>query len=104
MKNYRVILTRRADIHLAALRAFIESRDGPWKANSAIQKILLAFRRLETLPVRGIVRPDLGEGLRSWKATKRTTIVFEIDQALNTVVIHGIFTGGRDIETYFKVN
>lgn len=102
MKRYRVIFARRADIHLAEIHAFVHRRDGPWRAEAAVQHILKACRRLETLPVRGLDRPDLGVGLRSWRATKRATVVFEVAAASKMVVIHGIFTGGRDIDGAFK--
>lgn len=104
MKTYRVQFTRRADIHLAALHAFISERDGPWKADSAVRKLLKTCALLEAMPRRGFSRPDLGEGLRSWRISKRATIVFEILEVGRTVLVHGVFTGGRDIEAYFRRN
>jgi plasmid stabilization system protein ParE len=102
VKKFKLDFARRAEIHFAAIRAFISERDGPWKADSAVLKLIKACRSLETIPFQGIARPDLGPGLRSLRIGKRATIVFEVLEPAGIVAIYGVFTGGRDIEAYFK--
>jgi toxin ParE1/3/4 len=41
---------------------------------------------------------DLRPGLRTVGFRRRATILFEVDQSRQRVVIHGVYYGGRNVE------
>jgi plasmid stabilization system protein ParE len=55
---------------------------------------------MQTFPHRGILRDDIRPGMRITNFRKRTGIAFLIEG--NTVVILGIFHGGRSYETLLQ--
>lgn len=102
MKPFRVLFSRSALGDLDEIYAFIAGRDGVSRAETQVENLRAACVALGTFPVRGIARDDLKKGLRIAGIARRANTAFVVDLAKKTVVIHGIFTGGRDIEKYFK--
>lgn len=102
MKPYRVQFSRIAIAHLAEIYAFIADRDGIVRAENYVSKLQKKCELLGLFPIRGTPRDDLRPGLRTVCVAKRATVAYTIDSASKAVVIHGIFTGGRDIDSAFK--
>ncbi|MBF0561403.1 MAG: type II toxin-antitoxin system RelE/ParE family toxin [Alphaproteobacteria bacterium] len=86
-----VIYTRAAIRNLAAIRAYIGSRN-PAAANRIAVQIVAACDRLEYLPERG--RPGLKAGTREIVALWPYVIVYRINLA--TVEILNIWHGAQD--------
>ena len=50
------------------------------------------------MPERGTRRDDLRAGLRTVGFSRRATVLFEVDEKVRRVVIHGIYYAGRSFE------
>ena len=53
---------------------------------------------MEHTPERGTRRNDLRPGLRTVGFRRRATILFEVDNAVQSVIIHGVYYAGRSFE------
>ncbi|ECM1156928.1 type II toxin-antitoxin system RelE/ParE family toxin [Salmonella enterica subsp. enterica serovar Newport] len=102
--RYQVIYLQEAEEHLADLLDYIfwESRSLV-TAESYVNGVKRYCDGLETLPHRGTPRDDLLPGLRITNWRKRTVVAFVVDDATHTVIITGIFHGGRDYETTYRM-
>jgi toxin ParE1/3/4 len=96
----QVIFTPLAERHLDRLHQYIASRASEERADEYVGRIVDFCKSLTTFPMRGTPRDDLLPGLRVTGFERRVTIAFVVIEA--TVLIEGIFYGGRDFETTFR--
>lgn len=94
--RYSVVLTPEARDHLDAIYDYIAAAASPDIARRFTDGILDHIGKLTDYPQRGSERDDLRPGLRTTAWRRRVTIAFAVDDT--TVVIIGIFYGGRDFE------
>jgi toxin ParE1/3/4 len=70
------------------------------RADAYIARIVTFCTGLATFPLRGQKRDDLLPGLRTIGFERRVTIAFAV--TADTVLIEGIFYGGRNFEATFE--
>ena len=70
------------------------------RADGYVGRIVDFCNGLSTFPLRGTQRDDLLSGLRVTGFERRVTIAFIV--TAETVLIEGIFYGGRDFEAEFR--
>lgn len=97
MTSYRVVFRREAIQHLEELYDYIADAGSPENAALYTEAIVTYCEGLIDFPHRGSVRDDIRPGLRTIGYRKRVVIAFTVLD--DTVVILGIFYGGRDHET-----
>jgi len=98
--THRVVFAPEALDQLSALRRHISLASGPDIASSYVDRIITYCEKFETHPHRGTRRDDLLPGLRTIGYRRRVTIVFRVRD--ESVVIVGIFYGGKDVEVAFR--
>ncbi|MDE1902036.1 MAG: type II toxin-antitoxin system RelE/ParE family toxin [Alphaproteobacteria bacterium] len=96
MRSYKVVFSPAAVDQLGNLAAYIAEQAGRKTAVRYIAKIEQHCKSLKTAPLRGRARDDLFPGLRIMGFGKRVNIAFSV--GANTVIIHGVFYGGQDID------
>lgn len=96
----RVVLSPRANKHLAKIHAYIFEQSGEERADAVVMRLLDACNRLETFPLRGTKRDDIHEGLRVMGFRRQAIIAFIVEQ--ERIVIHGILARGQDISRLFE--
>ena len=101
-KHYTVVFTPRAERQLDNLYAYIADHSGEVRADSFVSGIVADCLSLSTFPERGTKRDDVRPNLRTMGYARRVTIAFSVDEATETVAIHGVFYGGRDFEKLLR--
>lgn len=99
MAEYVVLLTEEAEADLIEIAEFIETHDSAERADYVYEKIKQAVLKLETLPGRGRVVPELREiGVTEYRELlyKPYRILYFV--VGKRVIVHGIFDGRRGIE------
>ena len=76
---------------------WIEPKSSHEVAHAFVMSIFEYCEDLCVFPFRGVSRADLAPGLRIVGFKKRVTIAFVVSDSI--VEIHGIFYGGRDVES-----
>jgi toxin ParE1/3/4 len=102
MKQYGVIFTPRAERQLAQLYRYIADDGGEARAENYVGKIVAACHALSSFPERGAKRDNVRPNLRILGYAKSVTIAFSVNNATDTVAIHGVFYGGQDFETLLR--
>ncbi len=95
MKSYSVLISGAAEADLLAIYDYIAKAANPTVALRFVERIEAYCRSFDAVPERGTRRDDLRPGLRTVGFERRATILFEVDSANSTVVIHGIYYAGR---------
>ena len=95
----RVIFTPRAEGQLDALHRYITDHGSERRADGYIARIVDFCNGFATFPLRGQVRNDLLEGLRTIGFERRVMIAFVV--TADTVLIEGVFYGGQDFDAVF---
>ncbi len=95
----QVIFTPRAEGQLDRLHRYIADHGSERRADGYIARIVDFCTGLATFPLRGQVRNDLLEGLRTIGFERRVTIAFIV--TADAVLIEGVFYGGQDFEAVF---
>lgn len=95
--KYAIVLTPEARDHLDAIYDYIAAAASPDVAQRFTDGILDHIDKLTDYPRRGTMRDDLRPGLRTIAWRRRVTIAFAVHET--SVVVVGIFYGGRDFET-----
>jgi plasmid stabilization system protein ParE len=104
MREYRVVLTPRAEATLEAVGAWIAEASGfPKRALDYIRKLRERIGDLRHAPIRGAARDDLRPGLRIWAIDKRCVIAFEVDDGKAVVRVLNFYYGGRDYEALLRL-
>ncbi len=98
-KDYRVVFTSAAENDFDSLYAYIAEHSGQARAEDFVGGIVVECPSLKTFPERGTKRDDVRPGLRTMGYARRVTSAFSVHHEAQTVAIHGIFYGGRNIET-----
>jgi toxin ParE1/3/4 len=98
--SYRVIYSERAESDLLHLERYISELGSPVNAKMYVEAIIAKCERLATAPYQGTHRDELMPGLRTTGFRGRVTIAFRI--SAETIVIAGIFYGGRSLEKNLK--
>lgn len=98
--TYSIIFTPEARDQLENLYAYIATAADEDIAARFVNGILDHAATLDTFPERGTPRDDLRPGLRTLAWRRRVTTAFIVEDA--SVIIIGIFYGGRDLETFLK--
>jgi toxin ParE1/3/4 len=96
----RVIFTPLAERHIDKLHEYIATHSGEDRADGYINRIVDFCTGFATLPLRGTQRDDIVPGLRVTGFERRVTIAFVVTE--DTVLIEGIFYGGRDFEAILR--
>lgn len=92
MAKVRFRPSARAD--LQSIYLYIADQSGPDRAWQYTQRIEVACRALETMPHRGVSKPDLGDGIRTISFEGRALIAYRIDD--QGVRIIRVIYAGRD--------
>lgn len=100
--KYRVAYSPEAQQHLTDIFRWIADHGSPDVAERFVLSIYDHCDSLGDFPLRGVSRDDLTPGLRTLGFRRRVTIAFTI--ADHTIVIHGIYYGGRDYESLIQDN
>jgi plasmid stabilization system protein ParE len=100
--SYSIVFTPEAQDQLAALYHYIADAASPDIAAQYAEAIINYCEKLDTSPIRGIVRDDVRPGLRITNYKKRTVIAFTVDQEAKLVSIIGLFYGGQDYEVILQ--
>lgn len=93
---YTVVFSAAAGVQLSEIYSYIADHAGTALAEAFVGGITTYCQSFAEFPHRGTQRDDILPGLRTVGYKRRVTIAFIVDQAGQTVVIHGIFYGGRD--------
>lgn len=99
MAKYEVFATEEAEADLDEIVEYIEFHDSAERADYLYEKIKQAILRLEVLPGRGRIVPELREmGVTEFREIlyKPYRILYFISGKRETV--HGVFDGRRGIE------
>jgi plasmid stabilization system protein ParE len=97
--TWSVQLSRRARDQLVALHAYLGEAASPGVADRYTDGLLEYCGSLVVFPERGVRRDDIRPGLRITNFRGRTMIAFFVDDAVQRVVILGIFQAGRNYES-----
>jgi toxin ParE1/3/4 len=97
---YRVIYSERARSDLLNIERYISDGGSPTNAKAYVTAIVARCDGLAAAPYQGTRRDHLLPGLRTTGFRGRVTIAFRVTQ--ETVLIAGIFYGGRSLERVFK--
>lgn len=97
MRTYRIIFTPEARDQLDQLHGYIADAAGADIASGFVDGIVDHIAGLSAFPRRGTARDDIRPGLRTMGWRRRVTIAFVVEE--RTVVVIGVFYGGRDFET-----
>jgi toxin ParE1/3/4 len=89
-----VVLRPEAEADLLEIALYI-AQDSPERAEKLIAKLRRRVRFLQTLPLAGRPRPELGEGLRSLVERPHVILYRLIDDAVEIVAF---LHGARDIQ------
>jgi len=103
MKTYTVVFTPRAERNLGGLYRYIADKSGEERADGYISRILDSCISLSTFPEIGRKRDDIRPNLRTKPFERRVMIAFSINEATDTVAIHGVFYGGQDFEQLLRL-
>lgn len=95
--TYRVLFTPEAEDYLDQLYNYIAEATDNRIAARYVDAVIGYCEGLAEFPGRGRARGDIRPGLRTISYKKRTVIAFAIRN--DTVLVLGIFHGGRDYET-----
>lgn len=95
-----VIITPRARRHLKEIKQYIASQSYPSRANAYVGRIFDACEKLSDFPQRGTRYDDIMLGLRIIGFEGSASIAFTVTQ--DSVIIEGVFYGGRSIETLLE--
>lgn len=99
MADFEVFLTSEAERDLEDLVDYIERHDSPESATYVFERIKETILKLETLPSRGRIVPELKDvGLTDFREIpfKPYRIVYFV--SARRVFVHCIFDGRRDVE------
>jgi toxin ParE1/3/4 len=102
-RPYPVIFTPGAKRHLCALYAYIADHSGEAQANSYIDRIVTKCLSLNSLPVLSTRHDDIRPNLHTKSHGQGAAFAFSVNAAASTIVIYGIFYGGRDFERALRV-
>ena len=94
--TYRLIVPPAVRDDLERIGRFVGDYAGPAVALTKLDEIAAGVASLAEWPQRGTLRPELGEGIRSWPASEKGVVVFRIDEAARVVRILAITYGGQD--------
>lgn len=104
MREYRVVLTPRAEAALEAIGAWIAEASGfPKRAFATIRKLREKTGDPRHAPMRGAARDDLRPGPRIWAIDKKCVIAFEVDDGKVVVRVLNFYYGGRDYEALLRL-
>lgn len=104
MREYRVVLTPRAEATLEKIGAWIAEASGfPKRGLDFIRRLRDKTGGLRHAPLRGAARSDLRPGLRIWAVDKRCVVAFEVDEDKAVVRVLNFYYGGRDYEPLLRV-
>lgn len=87
---------------LDEIEAFISAAGSPVAATAYIDAIVDHCATLGRFPLIGVSRDDLYPGLRITHHKGRAVIAYVV--GLDTVIVLGIFYGGRDISAFFSTD
>lgn len=93
----QVMFTAKAETHLDSIHRYIRHRSGIARADTFVEAIVTFCASLDTFPHRGTQRDDILPGLRVIPFRRRVVLAVTIDA--NTVIVGGVYYGGRDFET-----
>ena len=97
--RYSVVFTPEAEEQLAELYRYIALKASPEIAEKYTSAIVSYCEEMDSFPHRGTRRDDVRPGLRITNYKRRAVIAFTVDESAKTVVIIGVFYGGRDYES-----
>jgi toxin ParE1/3/4 len=96
--RYELILDPNAREDLKEIFDYILERAGARAAAGFVTKLYDHCLTLRDVPEKGTRRDDLRPGLRTLGYRRRATILFHVDHSHRTVIILGVYYGGRDFE------
>ncbi len=94
--TYRVVFSPEAEEHLDQLYRYIAEAADPTVAARYVDAVIGYCEGLAEFPLRGRARDDIRPGLRTLSYQKRAVVAFAV--RADTVVVLGVFHGGRDYE------
>jgi toxin ParE1/3/4 len=94
-RPYTVIFDAAARQDLKDIFDYINERAGSVVAERFTTALYQHCASLGHTPERGTRRDELRPGLRTMGYRRRATILFRVNRSNRTVVIHGIYYGGR---------
>lgn len=94
-RPYLVIFDAAARRDLANIFEYISGRASPVVAEGFAAKLYEHCAGLALTPERGTQRNEIRPGLRTIGYRRRATVTFRVDHATRTVVILGVYYGGR---------
>ena len=96
--TYTVVFSASAEADLIAIYDYIAERAGATIALRFVESIEAYCLGFEHTPERGTRRDSLRKGLRTVGFQRRATILFEVDNTEQQVVIHGVHYAGRSFD------
>ncbi len=99
MKTYRVVFAPEAEDDLVELYGYIAEHGSPTIAARYTEAIVEYCEGLASFAHRGTRRDDIRPGLRITNYKRSAVIAFEVNESSNTVVVLGVYYGGRDYES-----
>jgi toxin ParE1/3/4 len=96
----RVKFRPAAEADLNGLFDHLSLEASPRVAGDYVRRVHAACVGLETFPLRGAPRDDLGPGVRLLGFERRVAIAYAVED--DEVVILGVFYGGRDFEAILR--
>lgn len=102
MKDYTVVFTPEAEEQLAELYRYVAEKASADTALHHTTAIVDYCEKLRNFPHRGKRRDDIRPGLRIVNYKKNAVVAFSVDDVATTVIVAGIFYGGRDYATLLE--
>ena len=96
--TWSVVFSAVAEADLFSIYNYIAQRGGADVALRFVERIENYCLGFSTMPERGTRRDDLRPGLRTVGFPRRATVLFEVDEKVRHVAIHGIYYAGRSFE------
>ena len=99
MADYEVYLTEEAGIDLEEIAEYVEFHDSKERADYLYEKLKESILKLEVLPRRGRVVPELLEvGVKEYREIIYKPYRILYFTAWKRVIVHAVFDGRRGIE------
>jgi toxin ParE1/3/4 len=104
-RAWKVAFTRRAEVDIFEIFAFISERDGLENAEAVLEKFIAARDSLCELPDRGRIPPELERvNILSFKEVqvRPYRVVYQVNKAAREVYIHVVADGRRNFAELLK--
>lgn len=95
-----VVFSPEAEAQIVRLFEYIAARASPTTAETYTNAIVERCEQLRELPLQGVARDDIRQGLRTTFFRRRVVIAYSV--GAKTITVLAIFYGGQDYESLLR--